>query len=50
MNVAPGRMEEILEEAVDTFVVDVAAHHNKLALAVELKHMFEHINLLFTLS
>jgi hypothetical protein len=29
-------MKEILEEAVDTLVVDVAADHNKLTLAVEL--------------
>jgi hypothetical protein len=29
-------MEEVLEEAVDTLVVDVAADNNKLALAVQL--------------
>ena len=33
----PGWMEEVSEEAVDTLVVDVAADHHKLPLAVQLK-------------
>ena len=37
VGVVPGRVEEVLQEAVDAVKVDVAAHDDELSLRVDLK-------------
>ena len=37
VGVIPGRVEEVLQEAVDAVKVDVAAHDDELSLRVDLK-------------
>ena len=37
VGIVPGRVEEVLQEAVDAVKVDVAAHDDELSLRVDLK-------------